>query len=373
MAVLILLLVPAASAAPELTGRLDDLDLRAVEDFMAELQRETRGFAPVLDWRNMLGSLFTRGQPLDYGELGWGIARYFAGELWHNSRLLAQLLVLVVTCALLENLHSALAADGAGRVAYIACYLALAAIALASFTTAMGLARSVIERLTLFMKALLPTMIALLASSGAPTSAALLHPVVFTLVYVVSMVVSDIVFPLIYATAVLDLVGHLSDRFKISGMVDLLRQVSLGVLGVTLTLFIGVMAVQRAAGGVADSVTLRAAKYVTSTFVPLVGKIFADTVEMVYASSSALRSVMGVAGAVVIFTMVAFPVAKIVALVLVYRLASALAQPVGGSAVAACLRSIAGSLVMAAVAVAAVAVMFIIGLAVMATASRPIL
>jgi stage III sporulation protein AE len=146
----------------------------------------------------------------------------------------------------------------------------------------------------------------------------------------------------------------------------------LGVLGITLTLFIGVMAVQRAAGGVADSVTLRTAKYVASTFIPLVGKIFADTVEMVYASSFALRSILGVAGSVVIFVTVGFPLAKIVALILVYRLASALAQPVGGTPLAACLRSIAGSLVMAAVAVTAVALMFVISLAIMATASRPV-
>lgn len=364
---------PASSvlAVPPPDQRVDELQVRAVEDFIAELHRETQGLPAGLDWRSMLHSLLTRGQPLDYRQLGEGMLRYFAGALWDNSRLLAQLLVLVVICALLENLHSALAPNGSGRLAYIACYLVLAAIALASFASAMGLARDTLDRLVQFKQALLPTMLALLASSGAPASAALLHPVVLTAVFAVSVIVSDLVFPLIYATAVLDLVGHISDRFRISGMVDLLRQASLGLLGVTLTLFIGVMAVQRAAGGVADSVTLRTAKYVTSTFIPLVGKILADTVEMVYASSFALRSILGVAGSVVIFVTVGFPLVKVVALILVYRLASALAQPVGGTPLAACLRSIAGSLVMAAVSLAAVALMFVISLAIMATASRP--
>jgi stage III sporulation protein AE len=362
---------PVLAAAGGLEERLPELEIREIEDFLSELHRQTRGYAPLPSWGELLWALLRGEQPLDLGALGRGVLHYFAGELWQGSRLLAQLLVLVVVCALLENLHAALAGDGAGRVAYLACYLALVAIAISSLGAAMGLAREVVERLELLMKAILPVLIPLLAASGAPASAAMLHPVMVTAVYAVASVVTQVVFPVLQLAAVLDLVGHLSPRFRITGMVELLRQLALGALGLALTLFCGIVAVQRAAAGVADTLTVRTAKYVSSTFIPLVGKLFADTVEMLYVSSSALRSVLGIAGAVVIFVSVTFPITKLVALIFIYRLAAALAQPVGGETVVSCLRSISASLVMAAVSVAAVALMFVVSLAMVTSAARP--
>ena len=48
-----------------------------------------------------------------------------------------------------------------------------------------------------------------------------------------------------------------------------------------MTIFVGILTVQGVAGTVADAVGLRTAKYMTSAFVPVVGKVLSDAVETV--------------------------------------------------------------------------------------------
>ena len=342
-----------------------------LEDWLFELDREFSDHVPQLNWSQLFSDLVKGRTTLDFRSLGLDLFKHFTGEFWALSRLLAQLLVLIVACSLLQNVHTALARSGSGQLAYLVCYLALIGVAMGSFTAAMGIARGVIESLVTFLQALLPVMVTLLATSGAPASAGMLHPVMTLAIYGVSVLIADFVFPLIFVAAVIELVGHLSEKFDISGMVTLLKQVALGAMGLAMTAFCGIIVVQRAASGVADSVSLRTAKYLAGTFVPIIGKLFADTMEMVYVSSASLRSVVGIAGSFGVFVMVAFPLVKIVSLIAVYRIAAALAQPVGGERVSKCLHSIASFLTIGAVCVGAVALMFIFALAMMASASRP--
>ncbi len=342
-----------------------------LHDWLSDIDRQLTDHVPELDWGQILRNLVSGRSGLDVGLLMSRLLGRVTAEFWALTGLLAQLLVLIIACSLLENVHTTLSRTGSGEIAYMVCYLALVGVAMGSFTTTMGVARGAVDSLVSFLEALLPVMVTLLATSGAPASAGMLHPFMTLAIYGISGLVSDVVFPLIYAAAVVDLVGHLSERFDISGMVSLLKQVAVGVLGVAMTVFCGVMVVQRAASGVADSVSLRTAKYLAGTFVPIVGKMFADTMEMVYVSSASLRSVVGIAGSVGVFCVVAFPLAKVVSLIAVYRIAAALAQPVGGERVSKCLHSIASFLTIGAICTGTVALMFIFALAMMASASRP--
>ena len=354
-----------AAASPETLAQqqLQGLDTTAIRGFLDALNAQLGGAG--VGWQSLGG--FLRGQglishPQRLVDALWGV---FVGQLRSSLRLLGELLVLVVFAAVLRQIQGAFESEGVARIADAAVFLALGAVALAGFTLAVQIAREAIGQLSSFMVALLPAIVGLLAASGAPTTAGLLQPVILGALDAVALLIRSLVFPLLLLAAVLDIVGAFSPQFRLTSLTGLMRQVALGLMGVLLTIFLGVVTVQGAAGAVADGVALRAAKYATKAFVPVVGGLFADAAEIVLSSSFLLRSGLGMVGLLAVALIAAVPVLKMLALWLVYRLAGALAQPVGGEATAQVLGGLAGTMSLLAMAVTAVGIMCFLSLSVL--------
>ncbi|MCR4397427.1 MAG: stage III sporulation protein AE [Firmicutes bacterium] len=366
---------PGAGRRPSMSelvqGQAERLDDGEFQRLLDQVSRDAGGYAPRIDWREAVSQVSAGREGIDVRGLARGVATYLFRETVANTRLLGKLIILAVAVALLEKMGSSFDSRGVSELASSACHLALVVVAAGSFAYSVAVARDLIAGMVRMMNAVLPTLIALIAASGAPVTAGLLQPVMVATVYAVSAVTSDYVLVLLTLAAVLDIVGHVVRPFNVSGLAALLRQASMLVMGLCLAAFLGVVAVNRVAGAVADGIALRSAKFLSGTFVPVVGKMFADAIEMVFASSYILRNAVGIAGAAAVVTAAAFPLCKIVSLVAVYRIAAALVQPVGAETLSDCLNGIASSLTGISVAAGSVAVMFVVAVATLAVAARP--
>jgi stage III sporulation protein AE len=189
------------------------------------------------------------------------------------------------------------------------------------------------------------------------------HPVLVAAVSIMATVVKNIVFPLLFFGAILAVISHISERFRVTRLAGLCKDIGIGVLGLSLTVMIGVIAVQGIAGSVADGVALRTAKYMTGAFLPVVGGVLSDAVEAVVGCSLLLKDAIGLLGALAIFVICIFPVLKIAAMMLIYKIASALIQPIGDVGLADSLQTIASYLMLVLASVASVGVMLFLMIA----------
>ncbi len=338
------------------------LEIEEVHEFLERLQRELQGGLPLANLREALALFQGRGT-FDAGALGRGLVRSAAAELLASTRLLGNLVVLTVLCALLGNLKAALAGHEVGDVAFLVCYLVIVYLATAGFLLASGVARGVVHELVAFMQAILPLMVALLAGMGALTSAGLLHPVLLAGTQLMAMLVADVVIPLVLFSVACDLASTALQGGRLRGLAGLFRQTAVAVMGLGLTAFLGIVAVQGAAGAVADGVSLRTAKFMAGTFIPVIGRIFADAAELVFGSTLLLKSALGVLGMVAVVAMIAYPLTKLVVLVFIYRLAAALAGPFDVPVVADALQQVASGLTLVGLAAGAVGMVSFVALA----------
>ena len=76
-------------------------------------------------------------------------------------------------------------------------------------------------------------------------------------------------------------------------MANLLRNITIGILGGLLTIFLTVVSVQGASSAVVDGVTIKAAKFITGNFVPVVGKMFTDATDTVISASLLVKNTIG--------------------------------------------------------------------------------
>lgn len=352
---------PAAALPPEPAGvdeQMELLDMSGVQDYISSLDGEIEQSLPGLNFRETVLKLVKREVEWRPGEIFGSFLQYIFREVVANFALLGKLVILAVICAVLQNLTAAFDRGSTGQLTYMVTYLVLITIALGSFGFAVQAAREVVDNMVMFMQALLPLLLTLLVAVGGVASAAIFHPIVLVTVTTAGTLVKNVVLPLIFFAAVLDIVSHLSDRFQVSQLSGLMKTVAMGLLGLFSTVFLGVLSIQGVAGALGDSLAIRTAKFATDAFIPVVGGMFSDALEAVVSSSLLIKNAVGITGALAILLMLALPLLKIISLAFIYKLAGALIQPVGDNKLGECLNKLGNSLITIFAAVATVGLLF---------------
>lgn len=333
-----------AAAAPVTELQIPEAPVDEVERLLEGLRRELGADFPGIGLRDLVSLLRGEGDGPDLRSFGSALATYFAKEIVANATLLGRLLALVVLLGLLLALRSSFGDESVAQVAYLLGCIVLAGLAINGLRIAVEAAREHVGLTLDFMRAIMPVLLSLLIGVGAVVTAGLFSPWLLFATYAIASVCNGLVVPMVMVSAACEVVSSLGTQVKVTGVASVLRQVAVTALGLSLTLFLGVMTVQSAAGSVADGVAFRTGKFLASSFLPVIGKMFGDAMEMVVGGSLVLKNAVGIAGGLAVFAMTALPALKIGAVILIYRVAAALAQPVAGREIVACLDGIANCL-----------------------------
>ncbi|WP_234340275.1 stage III sporulation protein AE [Gorillibacterium timonense] len=299
-----------------------------------------------------------------------GLLNYFFHEVIVGGRLLATIVALAVFSMILETLQTAFEKQSVSKIAYSICYLVLMVLAVNSFNLGIGYAKAAIAGMVNFMMALVPLLLSLVGSMGNVASVTVLHPFIIFMIHAVSTLIYVFVFPLLFFSTLLSIVSSISERFKVTQLAKLLRNVGVGILGLAVTVFLGVLSVQGATSAVTDGVTLRAAKYVAGNFIPVVGRMFTDASDTVIGASLLVKNTIGLAGVLIVILICAFPALKIMALAFIYQIAAAIIQPLGDSPIIGCLQTIGKNMMYVFAALAAVGLMFFLAITIMIAAGN---
>ncbi|GIP48475.1 stage III sporulation protein AE [Paenibacillus sp. J53TS2] len=348
----------------------EELPTDQVERYWQQLMEDYGGFFPDQKVPSFMDMLLQQDQSFSLKSGLGGLMRYMWHEVLYNGHILVTIVLLSIFSMILETLQTAFERKQVSKVAYSICYMVILVLAINSFHVAITYATNAISGMIDFMMAMVPLLFTLLASLGNAVTVTVTHPLVVFMVHAVGTTVHTIVFPLLFFSAVLHIVSSLSDKYKLTQLANLLRTVSMALLGVLLTIFLGVISVKGIAGSVADGVTLRTAKYLTGNFVPVVGKVFADATDTVISASLLVKNSIGLVGVIILLFLCAFPAIKIITLALIFNLAAAVMQPLGDSPVITCLETIGKSMLYVFAALAAVGMMFFLAITIMLTAGN---
>ncbi len=347
------------------TGAMDNkLDMAEVYSYIEDLDNEIKSVVPDIDFKALVLSFVKNETVFKPQEIVATSISYVFKEVVANFYLLGKLVILAIICAVLQNLANAMGENNTGQLSHMVVYLVLITLAIGSFTIAVEAGREVVDKLVTFMQAILPVLLTLLVAVGGITTAAIFQPVVFASIALIGTIIRNIILPLVLMSAILGLISYLSPKFKVTNLSSLIKTISMGFLGVLTTIFLGVLSIQGVAGAVGDSVVLRTAKFATDTFVPVVGSMFSDAMEAIVSSSLLIKNAVGIAGVIVILSIVLMPLLKIFCVAIIYKLAGAMIQPVEDGRMSGCLNDLGNSLLMVFAVVATTGLLFFFAMAI---------
>ncbi len=293
-----------------------------------------------------------------------------AGEVRETLKILVFVLVTGLLCTYLTNIQNSFGRQGVSDAAFFVCYLVIVGIASAAFFQVVSCGKTLVSNLSLFMRTMAPVALVTLAASGAVISAASFEVILMGVIEIAEWMLENLFIPLILITAALSMVNNLSQNLNAEKLVQFMNKTTKWGIGIVMTVFVGVMGLQGIVSGSADGLTVKVTKFAAGNLIPLVGGALSETVETVMNCSVVIKNAVGVVGIIVVILIVAVPVIKVAACLIVFRLCAALLQPICDKRIVKCISELSDSISAIFGMMMVVSVMFIIMLTIIINVGR---
>ena len=284
------------------------------------------------------------------------------GELSGSFALVGLLAALIVISAFINNLQESFGKDSICKATRFACYIYMTTVAVTAFDSACKYVGTTLSDITVLMNSIIPSM-AMLYISGGGMLAGLTHPVIFFICGAFSSLIKGVITPLVLFRAATALLSGINENAGMNEFSDIFLRLHRIIISFAMTLFVGILGINKFAAASFDNLTARGIRFAVSTAVPIVGGSISEAMSSVAGSAILLKNAVGISGVIMLFAMFIVPLIKLFALSFAFRITGALAAPIADKQIADTLKKISECIDMLFASVACMGVTMIIAVA----------
>ncbi len=144
---------------------------------------------------------------------------------------------------------------------------------------------------------------AVLAVCGGVTAAAGFQAAMLAVCEIAMQVAVHVMLPVLSMGLAMSIVDAVNPEISLAGIVKLLHKTVVWLLGLMMSLFLGMLSLQSMAAMSTDKLTSKTAKFVVSNAIPFVGSAVSDACSTVMGSMDILRSTTGIIGIVSVLSL----------------------------------------------------------------------
>ncbi len=255
------------------------------------------------------------------GKIGAYLREKLAGVLAEVLRPLAAVLAVTV----LSAVGARFAAPGGFDYVGFGGALAVTAVCVSDVKSVVSLGAAALGDLRDFSAALLPTLTAAAAASGAVGSAGAKYAAAAMFTDLLLSLAENLIFPLICAYTAAVAAGAALGTGQLASATRLIYWLTKTLMRGLVLAFTAYLGITGVVAGQADAAAVKAARTALSAALPVVGRTIADVSESIVAGAGVLRGSIGVFGVLAVGAMAALPVLRLGLRCLLFKAAAALA------------------------------------------------
>lgn len=290
-----------------------------------------------------------------------GVISTVKTQFSENISLMIKILIVVIIHSIVKSITESLGNDSTGKIVYFLQYVIIVVIVLDSFGTIISITKNTISDIVNFMKLLIPLLITLMITTGEITFANMVQPILILMMNLIGELVDRFIIPLVMVSMILGIVSNFSKEITVDKLSKFTKKSCIWILGILLTIFVGILSLEGTLGKSVDNLTAKTAKAVVSDFIPVFGKILGDTAETIIGCSKVLKNSVGIIGVIVILGIVLVPIIKIAILWLSFKLTACLCEIVADEKIVKLIDQVSDCYQILLGILVAVSVMLIIG------------
>lgn len=234
----------------------------------------------------------------------FSLLNYFLDLFTQSFKGPGKILVIITAVALISQLALSLSTRSGlnGEIFVIICFLFISPYLISSLSDMIGAINSQYG----FMISYIPIFAGVTAASGNMSGAVSYNALVLYASEGIAFLASSILKPMLMCMLVMSCTQALnSDMPNLTGA---MRRFFVTVIGVIMTVFVGVIGLQTVVGRSGNEIALKAGKYLVSSFVPIIGMSLSEAYKSVSVSLSAIRSSVGAIGIVILVILLSVPI-----------------------------------------------------------------
>lgn len=201
----------------------------------------------------------------------------------------------------------------------------VAALVTADVYTCVLAAGEAVRGCAAFMIGFIPAFLSLVAASGQTVTSAVSGVTLLAAANAVSSFAAYGVLPLMGGYLSISIASGVSPSLSKINPAETLKRITVWVLSLITTVFLGVLSIQTAVSSAADNLALKTAKFLLGTSVPVAGGALSEAVSAVSSSLSLLKNSVGIYAALVVAALLL----PVVVEVILWRVAFSLSASVG--------------------------------------------
>lgn len=277
-------------------------------------------------FKNMANEIINKNN-INYKSIFMKLLDLFFREISSAIKGAITIFIIVVIMAVLSNLELEKKSD-ITKIAHLACFIVIATITVATFVDTVKMLTNVVHTQTTLMQVISPFLLAVLIATGKITTTGIIQPLLLFLASFVGGVITYFVIPLLSISVAFNVICSISENIKLEKMSKIFSSVSLWTVGVVLTVFLGVLSLETSLSTSVDSLGVKTTQAAVSNFVPVVGKFFSDSFEVVVGATKIIGKTGGVIGIIGIIIVAIVPIFKLASIMGIYMLLAALVEPI---------------------------------------------
>ena len=336
------------------------MDSFNISNFIDEANKYSNDILKDIDIQELLNNAI-KGE-LDTNQLLKNIFPLLGTEIKEALKVMGSILIIVLIHSVLKSISDNLNNKSVAQITYYVQYILIATVIMTNFSSIITLTKEAVGNMISFIQLLFPLLMTLMLASGSVVSVNLVQPIILFIINLISNIFQSIIIPIILVGTALAIVSKISDRIQIDKLSKFLKSSSVWVIGILLTIFVGVLSIEGTLGSSVDGITAKTAKAAVSSFIPVVGKVLGDAVDTVIGCSAILKNAIGIVGVIVVIAICIAPILKLAIITIIYHLTAALCEPIADSKIVSLITQMADTFKILLAILCSISVMLIIGI-----------
>lgn len=336
------------------------MDSFNISNFIDEANKYSNDILKDIDIQELLNNAI-KGE-LDTNQLLKNIFPLLGTEIKEALKVMGSILIIVLIHSVLKSISDNLNNKSVAQITYYVQYILIATVIMTNFSSIITLTKEAVGNMISFIQLLFPLLMTLMLASGSVVSVNLVQPIILFIINLISNIFQSIIIPIILVGTALAIVSKISDRIQIDKLSKFLKSSSVWVIGILLTIFVGVLSIEGTLGSSVDGITAKTAKAAVSSFIPVVGKVLGDAVDTVIGCSAILKNAIGIVGVIVVIAICITPILKLAIITIIYHLTAALCESIADSKIVSLITQMADTFKILLAILCSISVMLIIGI-----------
>lgn len=301
-------------------------EMFGINSFIKNAKEYSGEFFAEIDLQEMLNSTI-KGE-IDNTSIYQKIFNLLGEEVKIGIKSLISILVIVIIHSILKSISENLENKELSKIIYYVQYIAIVTIIMTNFSDIIAIVRDTATNLVGFMNSLIPILISLMLYTGSITTSSVLEPIILFMVNLIGNLIQNFLIPSVLIVTTLSIISQIGDKVQINKLAKFFNSGIVWLLGVILTIFVGIISLEGTLSSSVDGITAKTTKAIVSSSIPIVGKILGDAVDSVLGCGIILKNAIGVIGVIIIIGICIMPIIKIAILTISYKVLAGICEPI---------------------------------------------